>query len=146
MTLPLALLCPILGFGVIFFVLVKLFRSLSQSNVNRGWVNRPPPSVLTSTADDGFWITSDQLAPSSMIQYYYLLNGVRQMGQVPFQPGPDGRQFIYTGARPDGVSVVLPDQGHTDPGDGFSTPPISSWSSTPRRSSPTPSTRFPPAY
>jgi hypothetical protein len=31
---------------------------------------------------------------------------VKHSGQVPFQPGNDGRQFVYTGVRPEQVSIV----------------------------------------
>jgi hypothetical protein len=41
-----------------------------------------------------------------MIYYHYWAAGTRYSGQVPFKPEADGRQFVYTGRRPDQVSVV----------------------------------------
>jgi hypothetical protein len=41
-----------------------------------------------------------------MIHYHFWSAGVKHSGQVPFQPGNDGRQFVYTGARPEQVTIA----------------------------------------
>ena len=127
-------------------VLVKLISSLVRPRSNWRPPELPPGNLKTSTADDGFWITSDQLNPATMLQYYYLVHGVQRMGQVPFQPDPDGRQFIYTGEKPDSVSVALADAALRSELPNENSPPlISTRLPTPRRSTSSPS-HFPRAY
>jgi hypothetical protein len=109
MTIPLALLCPILAFGLVLIVLVKIVGALQRSNARNRFTGQPTPNLTTSMADDGFWISGDQVDPSGIIHYVYWSGAVQRAGQVPFQPGADGRQFIYTGARPDRVTVALAD-------------------------------------
>src|SRR5262245_57952140 len=103
------LLFAFVGFGLLLIVLVKLISSLVHPRSNSRRPERPPDNLTTSTADDGFWVISDQVSPSTMLKYFYWVQGVQRMGQVPFEPGPDGRQFIYTGDKPDSLSVVLAD-------------------------------------
>jgi hypothetical protein len=144
MSFPIGVLCPILAFGIIVIVLVKILSSLVRPGLQRR-SRSVPPTLVTSSADDGFWVSADQLSPETMLQYYYWVQGVRRIGQVPFQPGPDGRQFIYTGERPDNVSVTLADAALLADAAEQNNPPIIS---TPRpvrrRSSDT--THFPRAY
>jgi hypothetical protein len=100
---------------------------------------------MTSLAEDGFWITGNQVNPATMLQYYYWVQGVKRMGEVPFQPGPDGRQFIYTGERPDSVSVAPAGAAlNADPPDPIP-PVISTPSFRPRRST-LDESHFPRAY
>jgi hypothetical protein len=144
-TLPFGFLCTVLGFGLIAVMVFKLVRSVTGSGRNRRWMDRTPVDLMTSMGDDGFWISSDRVSPSSMIRYYYRVEGVQRMGQAPFQPGSDGRQFIYTGARPDSVSVALADPAAAGVEDPNVPPPISTPFLPPERTSAPPS-HFPRAY
>jgi len=42
----------------------------------------------------------------AVIYYHYSSGGARHSGQIPYQPGKDGRQFVYTGRKPDQVSIA----------------------------------------
>src|SRR5436190_947008 len=129
MPLGFILIFAVVAVGMLVTILAKLISSLSQKRPKRPWTNRPPANLMTSMADDGFWISSDQVSPATMIQYYYWVQGVQRIGQVPFQPGPDGRQFIYTGERPDSVSVLLADAASPPDIENVShAPSISTWS------------------
>ncbi|SRR6266536_4629544 len=100
-----ALLCPLLVLAFIVAIIVRIVRSAgrSGSSVAAG-AARPPLNVVTQLGPDGFWLSSFE--PSSMIYYQYWAAGTRYEGQIPFQPGSDGRQFIYTGVRPEQVAIV----------------------------------------
>ena len=140
------LLVLFVGVGVLAIVLIKIITSFARPRSNWRPPQPPAQNLMTSMADDGFWITSDQLDPATMLQYYYWVNGVRQMGEVPFQPGPDGRQFIYTGEKPDSVSVALAAAAlRANLPEDSSPPIISTPSPRPRRSSSSDS-HFPRAY
>jgi len=107
---PLAgLLCPVLFVG--FFVLaiiivVRLIRSRINAPGSSGPPAPPLVNVPTQPDQDGFWIVSCPAAPGSIISYDYWSGGSRYSGQVPFKPEADGRQFVYTGRRPEQVSVL----------------------------------------
>ena len=60
--------------------------------------------------DDGFWIEADDVAPGTPLTCRYTAGAASQQIDVRFQPQPGG-QFIYTGARPTSVSVVMSGAG-----------------------------------
>ncbi len=102
------LLCPLLfiGFAVVaIIVAVRSVRAAKSARIAAGVV-APPVNVPTDPGEDGFWIVSCPADPGSMIYYHYWSAGTRYSGQVPFKPAPDGRQFVYTGRRPEQVSIV----------------------------------------
>lgn len=139
----------VIGVGI----LVTLVRALTRSGPSPGAGWRGAAQKATTTlGDDGFWITSCAAAPSSLIQYYFWTNGVRKAGQVPFQPGADGRQFIYTGVRPESVAIVQIGQPFEDDSSRWSIPLAGSaasfWESSNDASSShsSASSHFPSAY
>jgi hypothetical protein len=73
--------------------------------------------------DDGFWIEADDVAPGTLLTCRYTAGGASQQIDVRFQPQPGG-QFIYTGARPTSVSVVMGGAGAGATGSMFSTSPL----------------------
>jgi hypothetical protein len=99
-----ALLCPLFALAFIVVVIVMLVRTLGRtvSNASSGGVR--PLNVVTQLGADGFWLSSFE--PGSTIYYQYWSAGAKHDGQILFQPGSDGRQFIYTGIRPDQVAIV----------------------------------------
>src|SRR5438132_11889010 len=94
------LLCPLLVLAFIVVIIVLIVRSAARtvSSVAAG-AAKAPLNVITQVGPDGFWLTSFE--PSSIIYYHYWAAGTKFEGQIPFQPGADGRQFVYTGVRPD---------------------------------------------
>ena len=67
---------------------------------------RPPPLNLhpgVRMVDNGFWINSDW-AVGTPIHLSYLVNGIMEQQTLVYQPGSQG-QFIFTGVRPDNVTV-----------------------------------------
>ena len=104
-----ALFCPLIGLAVIVTIIVLIVRNVGSGQPGAASVTPPPPpppprTVATQLAQDGFWLSS--FAPLSTISYHYWSAGAKYSGQVRFQPGNDGRQFIYTGVRPDEVAIV----------------------------------------
>jgi hypothetical protein len=99
-----ALLCPLFGFGLAVVVIVLLVRSVGRFASNTAASRPKPLNVITELGADGFWLRS--FAPGSIIYYQYWSAGVAHPGQTAFQPGIDGRQFVYTGIRPEQVAVV----------------------------------------
>ena len=103
------LLCPLLfvGFFVLaIIVVIRLVRSGTRATGGPGVSAPPPVNVPTLLDQDGFWMVSCPADPGAIIYYHYWSAGVRYLGQVPFKPEADGRQFVYTGRRPDQVAVV----------------------------------------
>jgi formylglycine-generating enzyme required for sulfatase activity len=126
-----ALLCPLLGFGMAILVVVIVIRSLVRSAANRAGVSagaRPPRAltsygplqVRTELGDDGFWLLADATMSGFIIHYLMQTAGQERAGQILCQPGADGRQFVYTGARPDQV-VIIKAEATEDGGDA---PPV----------------------
>lgn len=89
----------------------------------------PPPRVSQSvrTVDDGFWINPD-LPTGTPIHLSYLINGVMDQQTLAYQPG-NGGQFIFTGHRPENVSMS--EIGTSPPQPQFPHPlppqPLSDW-------------------
>jgi len=101
------LLCPLFGFALVVVIIVIIVRAIARAGSGAaGGIQPSLPNVVTQLGDDGFWIVSCPADPASMIHYHFWSGGVKHSGQVPFQPGTDGRQFVYTGARPEQVTIV----------------------------------------
>jgi hypothetical protein len=152
--LPLTgLLFPLIIIGILIFALVAIIRRASKSpSCGSGFSGRRSINVPTQLDQDGFWIVSCPADPGSIIHYHYWSGGARYSGQVPFKPGTDGRQFVYTGRQPGQVSIVRIME--VDDGDMTSSliPPIiavgSTWDPPDPGSDPGPSSQssFPAAY
>ena len=107
MNMTLGLLCPLFGFALVVVIIVIIVRAIARAGSDAaGGVQASLPNVITQLGADGFWIVSCPAEPASMIHYHFWSGGVKHSGQVPFQPGTDGRQFVYTGARPEQVTIV----------------------------------------
>jgi sugar/nucleoside kinase (ribokinase family) len=150
------LLCPLFGFALVVVIIVIIVRAIARAGSGAaGGIQPSLPNVVTQLGDDGFWIVSCPADPASMIHYHFWAGGVKHSGQVPFQPGTDGRQFVYTGARPEQVMIVR----IIEPADDIQpdiVPPIfgaaaaifgsSSDDRPDTPSAPPPSSQFPSAY
>lgn len=128
LTLPLALgslLCPFMVFAVVVIVIIKLVRSSANSRP-QNVAPRPTQSAAIGTelGADGFWILSCPVPVSSTIYFQYWSSGTRHTAQVPYQPGPDGRQFVYTGTRPEQVAIIRIEQPSDDGSPGLIIPGI----------------------
>lgn len=91
--------------AVIITVIVLIIRSVARRGAMvtpRG--QRPPVNVATQVGPDGFWLSSFE--PGSVIYYQYWAGATKRQGQSVFQPGNDGRQFVYTGMQPSDVEIV----------------------------------------
>lgn len=109
----------VVGMAVFVIALVLVVRVLLAPRAVGGRPDFFRPRASTWITDDGFWVGGNGCPPASVIHYHYWSGGVRNLGSIPFQPGPDGRQFVYTGLRPDQVAIasVVP------PGDAPDMPP-----------------------
>jgi hypothetical protein len=151
----LPIIVPIFIALIAFLVIGSIILSIIRAIAGGIRSSSTQPRVIDSTLEqDGFWIVDDSLEPGETVQYQFWANGERRTGQIPFQPDASGRQFIYTGGRPERVviraiaaagaaSVILAD----------ATPPIieaddePSWSSrTFGSSNSSSSSSFPSAY
>src|SRR5258706_11495798 len=99
-----ALLCPLLVLAFILTIIVLIVRAVGKSASRAANSPVPPVNPTTRLAEDGFWLSSFE--PSAIVYYHYWSGGTRHAGQIAFQPGNDGRQFVYTGVRPDRVEIV----------------------------------------
>jgi formylglycine-generating enzyme required for sulfatase activity len=88
-------------------------------------VMRRPGTFRTRMGDDGFWIDADDVAPGTPLSCRYTAGGASQQIDVRYQP-QGGGQFVYTGARPTTVSVVMRGamEGAAGVGPMFSTTPL----------------------
>ena len=99
------LLCLMFAVAVVALIVILIIRAALRANPG-GSLGPSLPAILTQLADDGFWITSCPVEPGSIIHFAYWSGGARHALQVPFQPDATGRQFVYTGAAPQQVSVL----------------------------------------
>ena len=101
-----SLLCLLFGCAIVVAIIITIIRAAARAGSGTaGVIQPPPPNVVTQLGADGFWIVSCPAEPASIIHYHFWAAGVKRSGQVPFQPGNDGRQFVYTGVRPEQVSI-----------------------------------------
>jgi hypothetical protein len=145
------LLCPLFFIGFFVVVIATIIRALAKSAPGSGGAGRTSLNVPTQLEQDGFWMLSCPADPGSIIYYHYWSGGERYSGRAPFKPEADGRQFVYTGRRPEQVSVTR----IVTVDDSLSTPVIaadSMWDppdppSVPSAPSPSePPSSFPSAY
>jgi formylglycine-generating enzyme required for sulfatase activity len=109
-------LCPLAVFGVIAVIIVMAVRAFTRARVSSnlsgiqgGTTRYQPGNVRTVLADDGFWMEGSDINPGTLVSYMFLVHGIQQRGEAAYQPGQDGRQFVYTGDRPEQVSIIKTD-------------------------------------
>ena len=101
--------------GVIVFLVVVLLKQVSRRQDAygpRGWAvasqdtepTRPHSHLHPEPADDGFWLSVAGLTVGSMIHYRCLVHGAMHDSTVAVEPGD--RQFVYTGGRPEQITIV----------------------------------------
>ena len=138
-----------LVFAIVAIIIILIVRTAMRASQGGG-ISVSAPSVVTQLGDDGFWITSCPAEPSSIIHYAYWSGGVHHTGHIPFQPDNNGRQFVYTGARPEQVSITRIVEDSDDIVPGVIPPIIGStsafWDSSSSPPSPPSSSGFPSAY
>ena len=150
------LLCPLFVIAMIAIIIFSIIRAAGRAgSAGSGAGQAPLPNVTTQLGEDGFWIGPCPCDPGALIYYDYWTSGARDSGRVPYQPDKDGRQFVYTGRKPERVSIRRIVQQVDDTTTDI-VPPIASaatsiWASAPsdepdQPSSPPPSTSFPSAY
>jgi sulfatase modifying factor 1 len=99
-------LCCLMIPLAIILVLIRLV-ARSQATSKNPLAARHEPSLVPSpvrTVDDGFWIDGNWPAGTAL-RLHYLLGGAATDQELIYRPGPDGH-FVYTGSRPDAVSVA----------------------------------------
>jgi len=101
------LLCPLFVLAFIGFIIFLIVRAVGRAaSGTGGGAQGSTVNVPTQLGADGFWVGPCPCGPMAVIYYHYWSGGARHSGQIPYQPGPDGRQFIYTGRKPDQVSIA----------------------------------------
>ena len=108
----------ILFFGILLLILVVFVAAIVRALrrvVDRGAIGTSAPlrSGISSRgplrmriADDGFWIESSDLPPGAVLSCRYDVGNQSQAREVTWQASPKG-EFVFTGARPSNVSVVV---------------------------------------
>jgi formylglycine-generating enzyme required for sulfatase activity len=131
------LLCPLFGLGLVIVAIVAAVRSLGRDTTSpaasgpglsttRSLTSYGPINVRTELADDGFWLLANATMTGYLIHYHLLAGDQERDGQILCQPGADGRQFVYTGARPEKVQIMKTEATDDDvppiisPGSDFS--------------------------
>ena len=123
-----SLIKGLLCFLVPVFILVKLIRAAARKRPplppSDSYLPRTVPAAMPPVrkTDDGFWIQGDW-PEGTALKVRYMVAGAMMVQEILYRPGESG-QFIYTGGRPDTVSVLA----GADPQDGtetslFSSPP-----------------------
>jgi len=128
-------LFPFVAFAIVggaVFVIVMVIKKMVQAGRHAGLGPadglpirhaEEPRTVFparSTLADDGFWIEAPEEAAGSLVECVYILAGERLVQRFLYQPGADGKQFIYTGRPPEKLAFYT--QG--DPGSGDSTPSL----------------------
>jgi hypothetical protein len=107
MNSAIGMLCPLFILAIVVAIIVTVVRAAARAGAGGGGgIQASLPNVVTQLGQDGFWIVSCPAEPGSMVHYHFWTGGVKRSGQAPYQPGADGRQFVYTGARPEQVSIA----------------------------------------
>jgi len=94
---------------IIFMVIKKMVqavrrRGLDPEDLRQSYPSEGPRTVFparSTLADDGFWIEAPEQAAGSLVECVYFLAGERLVQRILYQPGADGKQFIYTGRPPE---------------------------------------------
>jgi formylglycine-generating enzyme required for sulfatase activity len=102
------ILLPFLG--IAFFILRAIVRAISGNMGGSGSATNyrymPGQPLRVRMVDDGFWITGDGVSVGTPISCRYEMGGQSQQTDVRYQGGSQG-QFVFTGGRPDNVSVSV---------------------------------------
>jgi formylglycine-generating enzyme required for sulfatase activity len=101
-------LCLLIPIGLLIVFVRLVTRRSGNPTLYEPMLQRkmPPPINVgprVRTVDNGFWINSD-LPVGTPILLSYVVNGVIEQQALVYQPGSEG-QFIFTGQRPDNVSI-----------------------------------------
>jgi formylglycine-generating enzyme required for sulfatase activity len=116
------LLCMLIPIGLII-LFIRLIAAHGKQANNPFVVQTPPPVVRPPVrkVDDGFWIHGDWPVGTAL-KLRYVIAGDPTVLDLIYRPGPEG-QFIFTGTRPDSVSVVEDGDDPVPPA-LFATPPV----------------------
>jgi len=96
-----------IAFGVLALTFLRRLRPLQPQSivpaapVDSFMVNPQPQSMRL--AHDGFWLNTVDYMMGSTIFYHYLVSNRRVDGSVVVDS--DNEQFVYTGNKPDGISI-----------------------------------------
>lgn len=112
----LSLLCPLSCVGIIGLIYLsvrklrggKSFSANPQPAKTDRWVPArvvPPSAVATEIQADGFRMLLTGVAVGELVRYSAEVAGQMLTDTIPYQPGPTG-QFVYTGAKPDSVTIL----------------------------------------
>ena len=130
--------CVCIGTVLVVVVVVSLFRRIIRGGGSTAtgvsMPNLAMPGLGTTSGgslsgplrtrivDDGFWIEG-ALPAGAVVSCRYIVNGQQQQSEVTADGSPGG-QFVYTGARPANVAiVVVPGGGPTRRGFPLTPPP-----------------------
>jgi len=116
------LLCMLIPIGVIITV-IKLLAGHGKRKVAPLTPTLPKSQVPRSPVrktEDGFWIHGDW-PEGTLLRLRYVVGGEETTADLAYRPGPEG-QFVFTGVRPDSVSLV---------DDGGEPPPLPAWFQVP---------------
>jgi formylglycine-generating enzyme required for sulfatase activity len=113
----------IIGWGIVaialylgFRLLRAIFGAIGSSGGSRyvpgalagaaasGFSGRGP--LRTRLVADGFWIDADEIPVGTVIDCRYRMGGLEQQQAVTWD-SPAGGKFIFTGSRPDSLSVTI---------------------------------------
>jgi formylglycine-generating enzyme required for sulfatase activity len=96
------------GIAIVAFLIRRVTGPAARTGSTPFSANRGPHAGSLSSpqpVDDGFWFTSDASSEGARFLYSYWLNRQLHQGHVIYQPGIDGQQFVFTGARPDRITL-----------------------------------------
>lgn len=138
------------GLVALTFLLSRLKpSSLRARTASRSRSDLPNRGLSAPTiVDDGFWFSADADSVGHQLLYSYWLHGQLLQGRVVFQPDAEGRQFVYTGERPERITLQADTEGPDPdlPPPFLSSGPTQHDDPTPPRSGSSWSKSFPPAY
>lgn len=131
-------------FLIPIFILVKLIRGAARKQPalppSASYLPRTVPAAMPPVrkTDDGFWVQGDW-PEGTALKVRYMVAGAMMVQEILYRPGENG-QFIYTGGRPDTVSVLA----GADPQDSTETSLFSGPPPMPRRDDDDEERRRPP--
>jgi hypothetical protein len=143
---------PMLIFGIFIIIVFMILRAVIRAASSGDSPTRnSQPQVTTQLGEDGFWVLDCPANPEDVIYYHYWVQGARHSGQIAFQPDNEGRQFVYTGERPDQASIVRIGTEAVDDSPSVLPPVIGATSTLWQDDTPSPppshhSSSFPSAY
>jgi formylglycine-generating enzyme required for sulfatase activity len=126
--------CACLGFTIVIVLIVLAVRRASRGGGIASSPGNMPPNVAlpglgtpgagrvfsgplrTRIVDDGFFIDGE-VPRGTVVSCRYVVNGTLQTSEVTIDGTPGG-QFVYTGSRPENVSIVVEPGGGPSSGLG----------------------------